>query len=153
MRTRREFLTQIANVGAGFGPALAWSLQGRADAADFAASQAVSRGTAQHLTILHTADIHAQLDPHDEFFVQDGRRTFKRRGGFATLRTMIDALRRQNPQHTLVVDGGDCLQGSAVAALSKGQAIVPLINARFGTISCCRGTGRLFTARRCCCGT
>ena len=41
---------------------------------------------------------------------------------------MIDTLRRQNPQQTLVVDGGDCLQGSAVAALSKGQAIVPLIN-------------------------
>ncbi len=28
----------------------------------------------------------------------------------------------------LVVDGGDCFQGSAVAALSKGQAIVPLVN-------------------------
>src|SRR5262245_66540003 len=42
---------------------------------------------------------------------------------------MIDTLRRQNPERTLVVDGGDCLQGSAVAALSKGRAIVPLINA------------------------
>src|SRR5262249_39652797 len=80
-------------------------------------------------TILHTADLHAQLDVHDEFFYQDQRPTFKRRGGFATLRTLIDRLRRQNPQHTLVVDGGDCLQGSAVAAFSKGQAIAPLINA------------------------
>ena len=53
---------------------------------------------------------------------------FKRRGGFATLRTMIDALRRENPQGTLVVDGGDFFQGSAVAALSKGQAIPPLID-------------------------
>src|SRR5262245_2464759 len=42
---------------------------------------------------------------------------------------MIDTLRRQNPERTLVVDGGDCLQGSAVAAFSKGQAIAPLINA------------------------
>src|SRR5215471_5559428 len=41
---------------------------------------------------------------------------------------MIDALRQQNPQGTLVVDGGDCFQGGAVAALSKGQAVVPLIN-------------------------
>jgi hypothetical protein len=41
---------------------------------------------------------------------------------------MIDALRRENPQRTLVVDGGDCFQGGAVAALSKGQAITPLIN-------------------------
>lgn len=124
MRSRREFLTQIS----GLGPALACCLRGRADAANLAGSQAVRKGTAQHITILHTADIHAQLEVHDEFFYQDRRPTFRRRGGFATLRTMIDALRRQNPQHTLVIDGGDCLQGSAVAALSKGQAIVPLIN-------------------------
>ena len=58
-------------------------------------------GNAQHLTILHTSDIHAQLEIHDEFFYEQGRPAFKRRGGFATLRTMIDALRRQNPQHTL----------------------------------------------------
>jgi len=128
MRSRREFLTDIASVGTGLAPALAFGLQGRAAAARLASSQAVRNGRAQHITILHTADIHAQLEPHAEFFYQDGRPTFKRRGGFATLRTMIDALRRQNPQQTLVVDGGDCLQGSAVAALSKGQAIVPLIN-------------------------
>ena len=83
---------------------------------------------ARRVTILHTTDIHAQLDPHDEFFHEGGRPVFKRRGGFATLRRMIETLRQQNPQGTLVVDGGDCFQGSAVAALSKGQAIVPLIN-------------------------
>jgi S-sulfosulfanyl-L-cysteine sulfohydrolase len=124
MRSRREFLAEIS----GFAPALAFFLNGRADAADLARSHAVRKGTAQHITILHTADPHAQLDVHDEFFYNDRRPTFKRRGGFATLRTMIDRLRRQNPQHTLLVDGGDCLQGSAVAALSKGQAIAPLIN-------------------------
>ena len=86
------------------------------------------RGRARHVTILHTTDIHAQLDPHDEFFYEGGRPVFKRRGGFATLRRMIDGLRQQNPQGTLLVDGGDCFQGSAVAALSQGQAIVPLIN-------------------------
>src|SRR5262249_8176585 len=124
-----EFLTQIASIGTGLGPALALCGQGRADAADFAASRAVKNGKAQHITVLHTADIHGQLDIHDEFFCEDGRPTFRRRGGLATRRTMIDTLRRQNPERTLVVDGGDCLQGSAVAALSKGRAIVPLINA------------------------
>jgi 2',3'-cyclic-nucleotide 2'-phosphodiesterase (5'-nucleotidase family) len=128
--SRRDFLQQIGSIGmgAGLGPALAACLQGRADAADLAGSRAVQGGKAQHLTILHTSDIHAQLEIHDEFFYEDGRPAFKRRGGFATLRTMIDALRKQNPEHTLVVDGGDCFQGSAVAALSKGQAITPLIN-------------------------
>jgi S-sulfosulfanyl-L-cysteine sulfohydrolase len=124
--TRRSFLQQVASMG--LGPALASRLQGRASAAEFAASQAVRKGSAQHLTILHTCDIHAQLDTHDEFFYENRRAAYKRRGGFAILRTMIDQLRRQNPGRTLVVDGGDCFQGSAVAALSKGQAVVPLIN-------------------------
>src|SRR6266508_5155231 len=130
MRNRRDFLTQVGSmgIGLGLGPALASCLQGGAEAADFLGSQAVKTGKAQHITILHTADIHAQLEIHDEFFYEGGRPAFRRRGGFATLCTMINALRQQNPQHTLVVDGGDCFQGSAVAALSKGQAIVPLMN-------------------------
>jgi S-sulfosulfanyl-L-cysteine sulfohydrolase len=124
--TRRSFLRQVASMG--LGPAVASRLQRRASAAEFAASQAVRTGGAHHLTILHTSDIHAQLDTHDEFFYENGRPVYKRRGGFAVLRTMIDELRRQNRGGTLVVDGGDCFQGSAVAALSKGQAVVPLIN-------------------------
>src|SRR6266566_2746121 len=130
MRSRREFLTLFRSMGMGFGlgPAVASCLQGRAEAADLSGNQAVKAGKAQHITILHTADIHAQLEIHDEFFYEGGRPAFRRRGGFATLRTMIDALRQQNPQHTLVVDGGDCFQGSAVAALSQGQAIPPLLN-------------------------
>jgi 2',3'-cyclic-nucleotide 2'-phosphodiesterase (5'-nucleotidase family) len=130
--SRREFLKQVGSMGTALrlGPTLASSLPSLPSGveAGLAGSQAVQRGTAQHVSILHTSDIHAQLDIHDEFFYEDERPTFKRRGGFATLRTMIDALRRQNPQRTLVVDGGDCFQGSAVAALSKGQAIVPLLN-------------------------
>src|SRR5689334_25197282 len=109
-RTRREFLKQLGSVSA------------------IAGSRAVRSGRARHITILHTADIHAQLDAHDEFFYEGGRPVFRRRGGFATLSTMFAELRRQNPGRTLVVDGGDCFQGSAVAALSRGQAIVPLIN-------------------------
>ena len=88
----------------------------------------VRRGQAQHLTILHTADIHGQLDIHDEFFWEDDRAVFKRRGGFATLRTMFTAIRKEAPGTVLLVDGGDCLHGSAVAALSDGQAIVELVN-------------------------
>lgn len=111
-RTRRDFLKHASAMCLAAAPALA----------------SCRRGRARRVTILHTTDIHAQLDTHDEFFYEGGRPAFKRRGGFATLRRMIDTLRQQNPQGTLVVDGGDCFQGSAVAALSKGQAIVPLIN-------------------------
>ena len=115
-------------MGVGVSPAIALWLQGNADAARAGRRAAVNAGKAQRITILHTSDIHAQLEVHDELFWENGKPVFKRRGGFATLRTMINALRRQNPGNTLVVDGGDCFQGSAVAAFSKGQAIVPLMN-------------------------
>jgi 2',3'-cyclic-nucleotide 2'-phosphodiesterase (5'-nucleotidase family) len=126
---RREFIKRAGamSVGLGLGPAAAFRLQNNADAAELANGAAVKSGKAQRITILHTSDIHAQLEIHDEFFYEHGRAVFKKRGGFATLCTMLNALRKQNP-HTLVVDGGDCFQGGAVAALSKGQAIVPLVN-------------------------
>ena len=53
---------------------------------------------------------------------------YKKRGGFATLQTALNDLRKLNPLNTLVVDGGDCFQGSAIASLTMGQAIVPLVN-------------------------
>jgi S-sulfosulfanyl-L-cysteine sulfohydrolase len=111
---RRHFLKQIGLIGVGLGTGSLLA--------------GCARGPAR-LTILHTADIHAQLTTHDEFFWEDGKPVFRRRGGLATLRTMIDTLRRQNPGNTLLVDGGDCFQGSGVASLSMGRAIVPLVNA------------------------
>ncbi|HTL06305.1 MAG TPA: bifunctional metallophosphatase/5'-nucleotidase [Gemmatimonadales bacterium] len=83
---------------------------------------------ARRLTILHTADLHAQLDTHDEFFWEDGRAVFRKRGGLASLATLIASIRREVQGDVLLVDGGDTLQGSGVAALSEGRAIVPLIN-------------------------
>lgn len=91
-------------------------------------NKAVVNGKATKLTLLHTADIHSQLMPHDEFFMEKGKPVFKKRGGFATLKSMINTIRNQNKAHTLVIDGGDCFQGSGVAAMSEGRAIVPLMN-------------------------
>ena len=85
-------------------------------------------GRATKLTILHTADIHAQLDTHDEFFFENGHPVYRRRGGFAVLKTMIDRLRAENPDNTILIDGGDCFQGGGVAALSEGRALAPLMN-------------------------
>src|SRR5262245_23487723 len=128
---RRDFIKRAGQMGIGvaLGPILTHWLHSDSEAAETAAQNpAVRTGKAQHITILHTGDIHAQLEIHDEFFWENGKPVFKRRGGLATLRTMINTLRRQNPGNTLVVDGGDCFHGSAVASFSRGQAIVPLLN-------------------------
>ncbi|OQP60852.1 bifunctional metallophosphatase/5'-nucleotidase [Niastella populi] len=91
-------------------------------------NKAVQNGKAPMLTLLHTADIHSQVMAHDEFFIENGKPVFKKRGGLASLKTMINTLRKQNAVNTLVIDGGDCFQGSGIAALSEGRAIVPLMN-------------------------
>src|ERR1041385_2601807 len=127
---RRIFLRNVGlmGLGLGLGPAITWWLQDRDNIKEIIKNPAITSGKAQHITILHTSDIHGQLNIHDEFFVENGKPVFKKRGGFATLQTMIKELKKLNPLNTLVVDGGDCFQGSAVAALTKGQAIIPLAN-------------------------
>lgn len=75
-------------------------------------SATLNDGKAKRITLLHTADIHAQLYTHDEFFWEKGKAVYKKRGGFATLKTMLHTLKRQNPENTLIIDGGDCFQGA-----------------------------------------
>ena len=81
-----------------------------------------------HFTILYTSDIHAQLNTHDEFFWESGKAVYKKRGGLAVLKTMINSFRKQNPENTLLIDGGDYFHGSAVASLTEGEAMIPLLN-------------------------
>jgi 2',3'-cyclic-nucleotide 2'-phosphodiesterase (5'-nucleotidase family) len=95
---------------------------------DLVKSAAVRSGKASRFTILHTSDIHAQLNTHDEFFFENQRAVYRKRGGFGVLKTMIDTLRAENPNNTILIDGGDCFQGGGVAALSQGRALVPLMD-------------------------
>ncbi len=127
---RKDFIKYVgmSAVGLGLGPAISYWLQEKDKLSDIIKNPALIKGKAQRFTILHTSDIHGQLDIHDEFFFENGKPTFKKRGGFATLRTMLNDLRKQNPLNTLLIDGGDCFQGSGIASLTQGQAIVPLIN-------------------------
>ena len=133
--SRRDFLKKAgtgltAGIGALFLPSTsAFDLNdANLQSKEIFKNKAVINGKASVMTILHTADIHGQLLTHDEFFIENGKPTYKKRGGYATLKTMINELRSQNPGNTMLIDGGDCLQGSGVAALSKGKAIVPLMN-------------------------
>ena len=128
---RREFCKTIATLamGAVTSPLLASSLTGdESHRLQMKQSRAVKSGLANMATILHTSDIHGQLWTHDEFFVEGGQVVYKKRGGLAVLKTMVNKLRSENPGNTILIDGGDCFQGSGVAALSKGRAFVPLMN-------------------------
>jgi 2',3'-cyclic-nucleotide 2'-phosphodiesterase (5'-nucleotidase family) len=92
------------------------------------AGQLSEQDTADSFTLLITTDIHAQLHTHDEFFWQHGKAVYKKRGGLAVLKTMIDRLRKNNPR-VILYDGGDFFHGHGVASLSEGEAMIPLMNA------------------------
>lgn len=135
--SRRDFLKKAGSLGLALGvgggliPVSASALHSH-DATlkskEFFSNNAVKQDKAKVITLLQTADIHAQLLTHDEFFIENGNPVYKKRGGYAVLKSMIQHLRTQNPTNTMLIDGGDCFQGGGVAALSEGRAIVPLMN-------------------------
>jgi 2',3'-cyclic-nucleotide 2'-phosphodiesterase (5'-nucleotidase family) len=136
--SRRDFLKKATGLGLALGvggglitPLSASAIsreEGALKSKEMFGNVATKKGKASVVSLLHTADIHAQLLTHDEFFLENGEPVYKKRGGYATLKSMINQLRSQNPGNTLVIDGGDCFQGGGVAALSEGRAIIPLMN-------------------------
>ena len=84
-------------------------------------------GDTLRITILQTADIHGQLDPHPELFWENEEIVFKNRGGMANIKTLFERERKANPGKTIIVDGGDLIQGSGYAALSEGKVMTDII--------------------------
>ncbi|NNN06230.1 MAG: bifunctional metallophosphatase/5'-nucleotidase, partial [Elusimicrobia bacterium] len=82
----------------------------------------------KHVRLLQLADTHAQLDTHWEYLPEDPAH-LRRMGGFARIKTALDALRADAPGAVFTLDGGDTFQGSAVAAWTKGEAVVAPLNA------------------------
>ena len=60
----------------------------------------------KHITILHTNDVHSYIDP----FPADHPKS-PNMGGVARRATIIDSVRKENP-NTLLVDAGDIFQGT-----------------------------------------
>lgn len=79
------------------------------------------------ITILQTADIHGQLDTHEELFVEDNNVVFRKRGGMANIKTLFDMERAANPGRTIVIDAGDLIQGSGYAMLSQGGVFPEIV--------------------------
>ncbi|WP_228235679.1 bifunctional metallophosphatase/5'-nucleotidase [Allomuricauda sp. M10] len=95
----------------------------------FSCKETPKESPEQTITILQTADIHGQLQPHDELFWENNEITFRQLGGLAHMKTLFEQERSKDPEGTLILDGGDMIQGSAVAALSRGKAFAPIIKA------------------------
>ena len=80
------------------------------------------------ITILYIADIHAQIEEHQEMFYGNNGEYFDFAGGLARIAYAVKNIKKKNPGNTLFMDAGDTFQGSGPAALSKGTAIIEPIN-------------------------
>ena len=128
-QSRRNFIKKTAFAGMGSGLVItAGSTVFAAPPIMEATKLSKEKANSNRFTILYTSDIHAQLNTHDEFFWENEKSVYRKRGGLAVLKTMIDTLRKENPTQTLLIDGGDYFHGSAVASLTEGEALIPLLN-------------------------
>lgn len=106
---------------------LLWGCQAPQKAATLSAED-VEHPDGVEITLLYVADLHAQLAPHPELFWEHGEERLEFAGGFARVAQAIrDEQAKAAPNSTIVIDGGDTIQGSALAALTDGKAVLPLL--------------------------
>ncbi len=128
MSKRRDFLRNslLAGIGTGLSPLSASAkTQSATIPSDDEAEAPRQSGT---LSLLQTTDVHCQIHPHDELFWENGQMVFRKTAGYAQLATMLDKIRKQNP-NTFTVDTGDMFQGSELSVKTTGKALVPILNA------------------------
>lgn len=75
-----------------------------------------------HITILHTNDTHSQVEP----FGMDHYR-FPNKGGVARRATLVESIRRENP-NTLLLDAGDIFQGTPYFNYFGGELEIKLMS-------------------------
>jgi 2',3'-cyclic-nucleotide 2'-phosphodiesterase (5'-nucleotidase family) len=85
------------------------------------AAEGVELGRARTVSIFHTTDLHGRILPTSTYEGLDDV------GGFARCATAIRQWRRESP-HSITVDVGDVVQGTAVSLESGGLLMVELFN-------------------------
>lgn len=67
------------------------------------------------ITIIHTNDVHSQIDP-----LPENDKQYPGRGGVARRATLAKRVRKENP-NTLLIDAGDAFQGTPYFNFYKGE--------------------------------
>jgi 2',3'-cyclic-nucleotide 2'-phosphodiesterase (5'-nucleotidase family) len=93
-----------------------------------------SADPARTITLIHLNDLHANLVSHLDMVrvaPEDGRPAEARvemRGGVARIATLVRQIRDDSP-HSLLLNVGDTYHGGVEALYTRGNAIVPAVNA------------------------
>ncbi len=90
--------------------------------------QSLQADELRHVTLLHTADTHAQLETHPEYMPGE-KPELQPMGGYARLKTAIERERARAKGAVFLADSGDTFQGSGPAAWSKGEVVLGPLNA------------------------
>jgi S-sulfosulfanyl-L-cysteine sulfohydrolase len=143
MSNRRKFLKNsfLGSLGIGLSPSLAATadvknpkseiegpLSINADFDENTDNFGEKSAKTKTITLLQTTDVHCQVHPHDELFWENNQIVFRKTAGYAQLATLIDSVRKQNPD-TFLVDTGDMFQGSMLSVKTTGTAYVDILNA------------------------
>lgn len=81
------------------------------------------------LTLLQINDTHAYLDLHAELFWSGGGAAYRKAGGYARLATLVRQIRQEQPGRVLLLDGGDTFHGTYAAVQTRGEVMIPILNA------------------------
>jgi len=74
-----------------------------------------------NISIMHVNDVHSHLDSETMKLSFDGVSTYTQVGGYARMKTKIDALQASKP-NSLTLNAGDVFQGTLYYSLFKGEA-------------------------------
>jgi thiosulfohydrolase SoxB len=83
----------------------------------------------KNLTIVQMNDSHAYLELHQELFWNGDQADYRKAGGYARIATIINQVRQERSGQVLTFDGGDTIHGTYAAVKTRGEALVPILNA------------------------
>jgi len=81
------------------------------------------------LSIIQMNDSHAYFELHQEIFWEGGQAVYRPAGGYARIAAIAKQIRAENLGSVLFCDCGDTLHGTYPALKTKGEAMVPVLNA------------------------
>ena len=81
------------------------------------------------ITLIQMNDSHAYLDLHQEVFPGPQGPVFRKVGGYARIASLVKQIRAESPGRVMFLDCGDTFYGTHPVQASKGQAMVPVLNA------------------------
>ncbi len=80
------------------------------------------------LNILQINDVHGYIDLHQEIFWKGKNATFRKTGGYSRIATLVNQIRKENPDNVLFCDSGDTLHGTYPVVHTQGEILIPILN-------------------------